>query len=153
MTDLEKLIERVAVGGPDREIDAMIGVAIGRFFEIPPKWDGGPVGYGYIDSDGAEVRPGNGGKQLVPFYTSSIDAAMTLVPRGWIIEICRFFNSDGEFVSAATLTDSFTVGRGCDEGDKVFVSARVVEQRQGIDPTPSAIVAASLRARLTGDPQ
>lgn len=82
----------------------------------------------------------------LPRYTGSIDAAMTLVPRGWVVEIRRYFNSDGEYVAAVDLTDSGTVGRGCHPEEELTVQSRIVERRQGVDPTPSAICAAALRA-------
>lgn len=82
--ELVALAARVeAAGGGDRELDCRVAAAAGGFFELPPKWEGGPIGYGYLDADGGEVRPGHGGDQLVPRYTRSLDAAMTLVPVGW----------------------------------------------------------------------
>jgi len=83
-----------------------------------------------------------------PAYSASIDAALTLAPRGWIVALRRYFNSDGEYVSAVWLTDSSTVGRGCEPDEELTVSSRIVEQREGDDPTPRAIVAASLRAHM-----
>lgn len=81
--ELLKLAERCeAATGPDRSLDCAIAVAAADYFLLPPKWDGGPVGYGYFDADGAEVHPGHGGDQLVKRYTASLDAAMTLVPEG-----------------------------------------------------------------------
>lgn len=67
-----------AAAGADRELDAAIAVAALGFFEIEPKWEGGPVGYGYIDADGCPVHPGHGGDQLVKEFTASLDAAMEL---------------------------------------------------------------------------
>ena len=84
---LEELAEAVGqLSEPDRETDCMIGVAVGRFHLVDPPKYGGPD-YGYTDSDGGEVRPGHGGDQLVPRYTASLDAAMTLVPEGsvWFV--------------------------------------------------------------------
>lgn len=133
-TDLSSLIERIeAAPGPNREIDAAIELAF---------------------TDDRGVRPlaffkhkiTIGKRRTIPF-TASIDAAITLVPTGWIVEIRRYFNNDGEFVSAVSLTDSFTVGRGCDPEEEVTVSSRIVERRQGIDPTPLALCAAALKAR------
>lgn len=77
-----------------------------------------------------------------------VDAALSLVPKGWIVKIRRYFNGDGEYVADVWLTDSFTVGRGCDPEEEVAVSSRIVERKQGVDPTPAAIAAASLKARL-----
>jgi len=83
----DALADRVEAGdGADRELDCLIAVACLGYFEVPPKWKGGPIGYGKFDSDGAEIHPGHGGAQLVPRFTASLDAAMTLVPEGdyWV---------------------------------------------------------------------
>jgi hypothetical protein len=67
MSDLSSLIARVeAAAGPDREIDAEIDLAIFPDRRI--------VGDHVID------RMGFG--KPVPHYTSSIDAALTLLPEG-----------------------------------------------------------------------
>lgn len=58
--DLASLIERLErASGPDRELDIDICTAIGKTRLAP-------------------------GFQTAPHYTSSIDAALTLVPDGWI---------------------------------------------------------------------
>ena len=82
MTDLTSLIEKLEKAErPDRELDCQIAVAVDGFYELPPKWDEGPVGYGYIDAEGTPIHPGHGGDQLVRRYTSSIDAAVSLAER------------------------------------------------------------------------
>ncbi|WP_341893788.1 hypothetical protein [Ferrovibrio terrae] len=58
-----------------RELDCAIGVAIGRFTVHPPRYEGGDVQY----SDG-NAWPGQAGDMLVPRYTDSMDAALTLLP-------------------------------------------------------------------------
>lgn len=78
-TELLKRVE--AASGPDQEIDCLLAVALDGFFEIEPKWDGGPIGYGYVNDDGTRIEPGHGGAQLVHRYTASIDAALALVER------------------------------------------------------------------------
>lgn len=76
------LIARVAAAtGPDREIDCLIAVAIDGFFEIPERYEGDGIGYGYINDDGVAIHPGHGGAQLVRRYTASIDADLALVER------------------------------------------------------------------------
>jgi hypothetical protein len=86
--ELLQLAERVeAASGPDRSLDCAIAVAALDFFEVAPKWEGGPIGYGYIDADGCRVEPGHGGDQLVRPFTTSLDAAMMLVPEGALIQI------------------------------------------------------------------
>jgi len=82
MADLLDLIARLErAEGPDRELDCQIAVAVDGFYELPPKWEGGPVGYGYTDAEGTPIHPGHGGDQLVRRYTSSIDAAVSLAER------------------------------------------------------------------------
>lgn len=82
MADLSELLERVkAATGPDRELDCEIAIAVDGYFTLPPRWDGGPIGYGYVDADGTLIHPGHGGDQLVKRYTASIDAALALVER------------------------------------------------------------------------
>jgi hypothetical protein len=90
MADLLELADACeAAEGPDRELDCAIAVSAANFFEIPPRYDGGPIGYGYHDAKGAEIHPGHGGDQMVPAYTASIDAAMTLVPEGCDVTLDR----------------------------------------------------------------
>jgi hypothetical protein len=85
MTLLE-LADRVeAATGPDRELDAEIAVTALGFFVADPRYPGAPTAYGYVDEDGSRVEPGHGGKQLIRQFTSSLDAAMTLVPVGWSV--------------------------------------------------------------------
>jgi hypothetical protein len=83
--DLNELAARVeALAGPDREMDILIALAQpGRFFNAGPKYDGAPDRIGMINPDGSQSLPGNAPDMLVPRYTASIDAAMTLVPKGW----------------------------------------------------------------------
>lgn len=90
---LLSLAERVeAASGPDRELDCLIAVAAAGYYMLPPKWEGGPIGYGYRDKEGTEIHPGHGGDQLVKRYTASIDAAMTLVDAEWFWRV----GHDGE---------------------------------------------------------
>lgn len=148
MTDLSTLIGRVeAAGVPDRELDVLIELAAGANAAAIQKLIDGSA-HNTIDAI-ARAADREGGLMFfrVPRFTASLDAAMTLVPRGWIVETRRYYNSEGEYVAAVWLTDSFTVGRGCDPDEKVTVSARIVEQSQGVDPTPAAICAAAMRAR------
>lgn len=81
MTDLNALIERLEKAtGPDRELDILIGKATS--VEGWRVCDDGSVEC-YVP-DGHEFGEGwiFTGQEL-PAYTSSIDAAMTLVPEGW----------------------------------------------------------------------
>lgn len=74
----EKLSERVErLEGPDREIDCLIGVAVGWFVTEPNK--GWPDRMDYIDiRGGTKSYPGGGFDQLVPKFSASLDAAMSL---------------------------------------------------------------------------
>ena len=86
-----KLSDQVeAATGADRELDAAIGVAIGRFRAEPNK--GWPDRLDYIElrEGGVQCYPGNGFDQLVPHYTASIDAGLTLVPEGLEWEVCAY---------------------------------------------------------------
>ena len=134
-TNLTLLIERVETDrGANRETDLLIAQFIGLV----------PVGATYdpLESMAWHNRMAFG----LPAYTRSYDAAVSLIPKGWILEFRRGFNSDGEYVSAVSLTDSFTIGRGFEAEDERTVSARIVERTQGVDPSATAITLASLRA-------
>lgn len=63
-----------------RDLDIAIAVTIDGFFEIAPRFEGDEVGYGYV-KDGQTITPGHGGDQLVPNYTTSLDAALRLLGR------------------------------------------------------------------------
>lgn len=74
-------IQARLVEGGNRELDAEIAVLLDGFHTLPPRYHGDEIGYGYTDEDGANVRPGHGGKQLVRHYTTSVDAALALAER------------------------------------------------------------------------
>lgn len=81
--ELLALAERVeALSGPDREVDCAIGVAIGRFRTEPnTRW---PDQLDYIEiREGGDWYPGHGFDMLVPNWTASLDAALSLQPEGW----------------------------------------------------------------------
>jgi len=81
MTDLSNLIEKLqAATGPDRELDCEIAVALDGYFEVPPRF--GRVAVDYACTRGGETMlPGQGGDQLVPHYTASLDAVVELAER------------------------------------------------------------------------
>ena len=136
------LIERIeAATSGDREIDRDIAFATGWRMR---------AGVWLVPD---EFRHPVGVNVFPPFFTGSLDAAMTLVPRGWIVEIRRYFNGDGEFVASVSLTDSFTVGRGCHPEEEFTTSSRAVERRPDADPTPRALCAAALRAAQSRAPE
>ncbi|UKK84773.1 hypothetical protein L7H23_01320 [Sphingopyxis sp. BSN-002] len=136
--ETSELIEKIEVAGEgSRELDLKIAQYVGRV----------PTGATYDPVE--SVAWHNRLPYTLPFYVRSYDGALTMVPQGWIVEIRRHFNNDGEYVADVSLTDSFTVGRGCDPEEKASVSSRIVERKQGVDPTPAAICAAALKARAS----
>lgn len=92
----EKLSERVErLEGADREIDRLIGVAVGWFVTEPNK--GWPDRMDYIDiRGGTKSYPGGGFDQLVPKFSASLDAAMSLVPEGcsWQVQALQAFQQE-----------------------------------------------------------
>ncbi len=86
MTRLELIeaLEKATEGS--RELDCEIAVAVCGYFRIEPKYEAAGYGYGYV-KDGHQHVPGLGGDMLVPNFTTSVDAALTLVPEGygWVL--------------------------------------------------------------------
>lgn len=78
--DLNKLAERCeAATGPDRELDAAIVLALNPGAEFRPYREGKRVTKCWLfGADGRVIR--YGGPEDMPAYTTSLDAAMTLVP-------------------------------------------------------------------------
>lgn len=75
---MKSLIERLEkASGPDRELDVEIAMAI----DLP--WN-------------KAQRTGDGKSLVAPFFTSSLDAAMTLVPEGYDWSL---FYDNGEAIS------------------------------------------------------
>jgi hypothetical protein len=69
-----------ASGEMDRALDGLIGIAVNPAASLwtPDWWSGGPNEYlRWPDLPSGESR-----YETVPYYTSSIDAAVTLVPDG-----------------------------------------------------------------------
>lgn len=100
MTLLELAERCERAEGPDRELDCLIGVAIGRFFTQPNKgWPDRPD-YCEHRRDDTTCFPGNGFDQLVPRYTASLDAAMTLVPEGYRFSVDNAFGDGGAVCGA-----------------------------------------------------
>ena len=133
---MQDLIERLEKAtGPDRELANEVLFAGGwRLVE----YGDGPSRYSYWTHDYCDYEPMDGDQ---PDPTSSIDAALTLVPRGWIVDVYRGFDDDDEFWSKVILTDSFSIERGQD------VRARREVMSYGPGQPPRFISAAVLKAR------
>lgn len=98
MTSINSLAERVGgASGPDRELDAEIWLAVTpgatrKATIIPERKVDGKLRRGWtID----ETREACGHLIIVPAYTASIDAALTLVPEGRSWTITDPANADG----------------------------------------------------------
>ena len=99
MTDLLALADRAeAATGPDRDIDVAIAPLIGvRVVEHSH-----PLGRRFYDKNGADV--------LLPRFTASLDAAMSLVPEGW--EWRLYSNSLRKGPEAQLQRDKIIITRG-----------------------------------------
>ncbi|WP_313230208.1 hypothetical protein [Sphingobium yanoikuyae] len=123
MTDRDTLLalaERVeGLSNPDREMDELIGMAIGLKNTMR-------IGHELLGND--RVVPVN-----CPAYTASLDAAKTLVPKGWHVGMLTECDEDDSPSCCLTQNEEpcrDAVGRGADMA--------------------LSLVAASLRARAGG---
>lgn len=148
MADLMELAERVeALSGPDREIDALIAVAISSWPSARVIWHKGKrrfcrSGEGRIPFP---VAGGSGTNWGISFqqinYTASLDAAMTLVPEGcgWLAGYGQT-HPDEPMGGALITRNARFVGYG-ENYDEIAV---------GEAATPAlALCAAALRARAS----
>lgn len=128
MQDLIKRIE--AAEGPSRELDAKIWEYLG----LAPEYDNLKNNYGcwhyrgegrYHFADDSSW----GRNKYAPEFTSSIDAAMTLVPKGWIVK---------EYTTSKLIPHTFEVSKGVGIGGFVGHSDHSMAL---------ALCAAALRAR------
>lgn len=84
-----------------------------------------------------------------PRYTTSIDAALTLVPEGWFIKLrCgKPVGAEGEFCHCELDCDADSIGRDLDDDEPMYAKALNA-------PTlPLALCIAALRARSHTAPQ
>ncbi len=122
--------------GSDRELDCLIGVAIGQFFTEPNKGWPDRLDYYRRNVDGSVSMPGHGFDQMVPAYTASLDAAMTLVPWGWLKEREYRFGLE---------QDDWIEDRWCARFDQMCGGGGTI---LAVAATPAlALCAASIRAR------
>jgi len=81
MSDLLELAKRCeAATGPDRELDAEIARALGH--KIKPQTSNYTMEMFYA-IEWQAPHPYAGMKEPCPAWTASLDAALTLVPKGW----------------------------------------------------------------------
>jgi hypothetical protein len=139
---LNTLADRVEkLSGPDREVDAMIAVALD--YGLPP-----PMGecraslrMPRASHDYERVEPGHywlvqmSGMSLrsAPLFTASLDAAMTLVPEGWgRVEYGRYIKPADQFWAQIS-------------------SDHLLEGSENCTTPALALCAAALRARSKGE--
>lgn len=92
--ELIALAERVGVAtGPDRELEWRISEAL----QLPERWP--------TSSLWPPFAPGSRFDKRIPPYTSSLDAAMTLVPEGEGFELLTMHGKPTAFVSAGNTID------------------------------------------------
>jgi hypothetical protein len=137
--NLNALADRVeAASGPDRELDALIAI------QVAWRWEGWAEGDIAVEESarkfGVEYvvdRVANSHKsiwKLLPRYTASLDAAMTLVPEGW--DWALYTGADGRCEA------------GCAPADTDPEGCRTADSDQSLAATPAlALTAAALRAR------
>jgi len=110
---LRELIARLeAAVGPDRELDAEMWLAT-TIGATRKKWSYIHTASGrecHID----ETRTATGQLIVVPEFTSSIDAALTLVPEGWFWWVGHLDETDRRFV--ATISKHAIVGTPSHKG-------------------------------------
>jgi len=131
------LIERLGSAKEgSRELDADIGEYVGAKPKTKNVYKRGR----YVDGKPVLMRV----EKVWPHYTTSLDAALTLVPEGWLVN--RFWQDEDGWEVMLTET-------GTDEGMGTpnFVEAALMFDGNGI-PTPAlALCIASLKARGTQD--
>jgi hypothetical protein len=88
LLELAERCEKAA--GPDRDLDIALALAQpNRFFNAGPYYEGAADRIGVIQPDGTRSLPGQGPDMLVPRYTASLDAAMTLVDDQLVTVVMR----------------------------------------------------------------
>lgn len=108
------LAERCEKEGPSQELDRLIAPMIG-WHRVKPRYTRGrhgawisPQDFGGTNSDGSPILDSLHGTEMwrdPPRFTSSVDAALTLVPEGAGINLGKYWISRGEAWSAIIHTD------------------------------------------------
>jgi len=141
MTDLIALAERVEkLEGGDREVDAMIA------WTLHWRWDGWDEDDLKIEDRPLEyvierIKRGHNSIWInIPRYTASLDAAMTLVPKGHVFTVSDWWmEGDGR---AAHFAD-------CGDGGKLRDADDTEIHQAWAKSNPLALTAAALRARAS----
>lgn len=98
MSPAELIAALEAATGPNEKLDASIAESMGRTVEW--HWDhSGQPGSQY------PVWLTASGGELVPSFTASIDAALTLVPEGHSVVLC--LHADGSAIACANPADGY----------------------------------------------
>ena len=88
-TTLEALLARVLEGtGPDRELDADIALDLGVVAQRAGNCFYGHKHYSVMVLD-RDYYDHDGNAPELPHFTASLDAAITLVPEGWAVELVQ----------------------------------------------------------------
>ena len=139
---LEALLARVLEGeGPDRELDAEIAR-----MQLPPDADAvtrsrhgwsyrvfGPDGW---DDEWLENKP----------YTASLDAALTLMPEGWRINLLSEWDNETLRAKGAWQAILMPIGKG----DSIHAGMRT--RCDHAATPPRALIAVCLKARMEAQP-
>lgn len=137
MTDqsIPSLIERLEkASGPDRDLDGAIAVAVGPWTErhgLPGPWvSKGP----------------NHAINEAPHFTASLDAALTLVPEGWIVVSMKNGDLDRKYYDIRASTKwSVIIARN---GHKLEAPSEVLTFPSATHESPAiALCIAALKAR------
>lgn len=131
LLDLARRCEEAT--GPDRDLDKPIGVAVndGSYLWTPDWWSGGPDEFlRWPDEPSGEAK-----YETLPYYTASLDAALTLVPAGWMVTLG---DNGGGIAGHMFIT-------GC----YVDLTDGALTERGHAKTRPLALTAAALRAIAT----
>lgn len=146
MSDLLALAERCeAATGPDRELDVAIALACG----IVRERDGNCL-YGHRDFSVMVLERGyydhDGHAPELPAYTASLDAAMTLVPEGWVLD-------RGTLFWPGQVAKAYLVETKPDADGTRWFGAGCAQVNAANDTSLAlALTAAALRARVASTP-
>jgi hypothetical protein len=144
MTDLLELAARVeGLKGPDREVDAEIALVCGIVRERDGNCFYGHRDYSVVVME-RDYYDHEGHPPELPAYTASLDAAMTLVPKGHTVQLSDW---DHETLRQKGPWQAIVLPFGARGAMKDFTFTNRCDHTA----TPSlALLAAALRARAHG---